>query len=133
MTRTRPAVALVALALVLAGCASDDPDSEVKETGTATAEGPATAQTVALDMNDDLQFVPNVVKAVPGTLTIALDNVGRIPHNLVFKDELGGTETIGGGEKASLKVTLGKAGTYRFVCTFHSGMDGQVVVAGEGS
>jgi len=128
MTRTcrRTRAGLVALALV-AGCSSGG--GALKTTGTVTATGPAAAQQAQLDMTARLTFTPNVVRASVGTLTLVLDNVGQVPHNLVFADEkLGRTDTVQGGSTATLKVVFGKPGTYRFTCTFHPGMDGQVVV-----
>ena len=125
----RSAAALAVL-LLLAGC-SGSSSKGLKVTGTVTATGPATAQTASLDMTDDLTFDPNVVNAKVGSLTLAIANAGQVPHNLVFSDKgLGATDTVKGHATATLALRFTKAGTYRFSCTFHSGMDGQVVVAG---
>lgn len=122
----------VALALVLAaGCSGSGGPKQ--STDAVTASGPASAQQATVDMNDRLQFAPNLVRASVGTLTLAVDNTGRIPHNLTFKDAaLGATDTVQGGRQATLRVTFDKPGTYRFTCTFHTGMDGQVVVTEKG-
>jgi plastocyanin len=80
-------------------------------------------------MTDKLQFVPNRLQAAVGTLTLAVRNEGRIPHNLVFDTAgLGSLGRVDGGRDATLRVRFTKAGTYRFECTFHPGMNGQVVV-----
>jgi plastocyanin len=127
----RTSVALVALLLV-AGCGGgSSKGSDLKVTGTVTASGAPSAQTVSLDMRDNLTFAPNVVDAKVGNLTVSIENAGQIPHNLVFNDRsIGSTGTIKGHATATLSVALKKAGTYTFVCTFHSGMDGKVVVTG---
>lgn len=63
-------------------------------------------------------------------MTFAVKNLGNVPHNLTFDDaSLGKTGTVDGGASEQLKVVFPKAGTYPFVCTFHSGMDGKVVVS----
>ena len=132
MTRTRSLAAAAAL-LLLAGCGgSDKPGtSGLKVTGTVTASGAPSAQTVRLGMTDSLTFSPNVVKAAVGSLALTVENAGQIPHNLVFSDaSLGKTGTVKGHATATLTVPLTKAGTFRFTCTFHSGMDGKIVVTG---
>ena len=128
----RTAAALAALLLVAAcGGGGGSKGGDLKVTGTVMAAGDPSAQTASLDMKDDLTFTPNVVNAKVGTLNLAVANAGRVPHNLVFDDPgLGKTDTVRGHATATLTVKLTKAGTFRFVCTFHSGMDGQVVVSG---
>ena len=127
----RSAAAVAALLLV-AGCGGGGgTKKDLKVTGTVTASGDPTAQSASLAMTDDLTFEPNVVKAKVGNLNLAVENAGRVPHNLVFDDSsLGKTDTVKGHATATLSLRLGKAGTYRFTCTFHSGMDGEVVVTG---
>jgi len=128
---TRRPLALVLLLLVAACGGGGTKGSDLKVTGTVTASGAPDAQTVALQMTDNLTFVPNVVDAKAGTLTVSLENAGDIPHNLVFADAgIGKTGTVKGHATATLSVRFDKAGTYRFSCTFHSGMDGKVVVTG---
>lgn len=94
------------------------------------AEGPADAQTITIDSTDRLDFVPAVVSARVGTLTITLGNSGQSPHNLVFDDSsLPAIGTVTGGKELSATYTFSAPGTYTFVCTFHNGMDGKVVVS----
>lgn len=124
----RTALVVVALAV---GCSSGG--TQIRVTGTTTATGRVGAQRAALAMRDDLSFAPNVVKAKVGTLTLIIDNAGRIPHNLTFAQaSVGHTDTVSGRSTATLKVMFTKAGSYTFTCTFHSGMSGKVVVSSAG-
>ncbi len=131
MNRTFTAVATTTVLLV-AGCGgSGGGESTLKETGRVATIGEAGAQSASLDMTDARTFVPNVVEARVGSVILTLENAGRIPHNLVFADsKLGKTDTVDGGATQTLTVSLAAAGTFRFTCTFHPGMDGQIVVAG---
>lgn len=132
MTLTRLALA-AACAVALTGCGGGDDASDggaLEVTGTVTASGSGDQQAASLDMTDELSFEPNQVKAAVGRLALTVENAGRIPHNLVFADEaLGKTDTVKGKATATLTVALSKAGTYRFTCTFHPGMDGEVTVS----
>jgi plastocyanin len=126
MTRT-PLLALLLVPALVAGCSGSDSGSSDTS---VTTSGAASAQTATVGMNDKLKFDPNVVQAKVGTVTLSVDNLGKVPHNLVFDDEsLGKTGTIAGKAKEPLKVTFAKAGTFTFVCTFHPGMTGKVVVS----
>lgn len=128
MNPSRPSllVALAATAL-LAGCGSG---SSSKGTGSVTTTGAADAQTATVGMTDQLKFSPSTVLAKVGTVTLDVKNEGQVPHNLVFDDgALGKTGTVDGKSDATLKVSFTKAGTYTFVCTFHPGMGGKVVVS----
>lgn len=129
MTRTTH-LGATALALLLAGCGSGGGSTaDLKVTGTVTASGAPGAQTASVDMTDALTFVPNVVQAKVGTLTLTSENAGVVPHNLVFDDSaLGGTETVKAHATSTLTLTLKAPGTFRFTCTFHPGMDGKLVV-----
>ena len=134
MSSTRTTAAAAVLALSLAGCGggSSDGDGDALEvTGTVAATGAPSAQVARIDMTDSLTFQPNQVTAAVGSLALTVRNAGQVPHNLVFADAaLGKTDTVKGKGTATLTVSLAKAGTYRFTCTFHPGMDGQVVVSG---
>ena len=117
----------LSVAVLLAGCSSS---SKAKDNGAVTAEGATGAQTATVGMTDKLQFAPTTVNAKVGTVTLDVKNEGQTPHNLTFDDTaLGRTKTVGGKETQALKVVFDKAGTYTFVCTFHSGMNGKVVVS----
>jgi plastocyanin len=127
----RTSLALLVASVLLTGCGGDDKGGDLKVTGSVDAQGAGGQQTVAIDMTDDLTFVPNVIRAKVGTLALTAKNVGRIPHNLQFADaSKGKLSTVKGRATGTLTVTFDTAGTYRFTCTFHHGMDGEVVVKG---
>lgn len=123
---------LVLLAALLAGCGGgEDKGGALKRTGSVDAQGTGAQQTVSIAMTDDLTFVPNVVRAKVGSLALTAKNEGRVPHNLVFADrDKGALPTVKGHGTGTLTIAFPSTGTYRFTCTFHSGMDGEVVVSG---
>ena len=128
----RCATGLLALLTVLpvAACGSGSSSSGGSTQAGVAAAGPANAQTITVDSTDDLDFVPEVLEAKVGTLTITLGNSGQVSHNLVFDDPgLPAIGTVPGGRSLSATYTFDKPGTYTFVCTFHNGMDGKVVVS----
>lgn len=127
MRRTLPALAVTGL--LLTACGSGNSSGSTGGSS-ATTEGAADAQTATIGMNDKLAFAPKELAAKVGTVTLAVTNLGQIPHNLHFDDgALGKTGTVDGGESEPLKVVFAKAGTFTFRCTFHSGMTGKVVVS----
>jgi len=86
---------------------------------------------------DSLYFEPNLIKAHRGdTLTIKLENVARIDHNLTIQTPQGKTLVsvdIPGKGTATAKVNLAEAGTYNFYCDkpLHAsmGMKGRIEVS----
>ena len=129
MTKRVAAVArLAALTLLLTGCGGGSDDAS--GSASVTTAGAADAQTATVDTTDKLVFVPDTVNARVGKVTLTVTNSGRIPHNLHFDEgALGKTGTVDGKESEPLEITFDKAGTFTFVCTFHPGMDGKVVVS----
>ncbi len=124
---------LALVLLVLAGCGGGGGGSADKgftSTGKVDTTGPATAQTATVDTTDKLVFAPNEVTAKVGKVTLTLTNTGQVPHNLVFDDKsLPAIDTVTAGQSMSQTYTFSQAGTYRFVCTYHPGMVGRVVVS----
>ena len=125
---TRPLAAAAAAVVLLAGCGGGG-GADRGPGGTVRAEGPPDAQTATVVSNDDLRYDPGIVQASPGTLTLTHRNGGKVPHNLVFSDDsLGAIDTVTEGQSKSITLTFSEPGTYDFVCTFHSGQVGEVVV-----
>ena len=71
-------------------------------------------------------FDPEMVKVPVGGTVMWTNNSGNI-HNVTFTDTSIKASTVMSKGDA-FKVTFPKAGTYKYTCTFHPGMDGTVVV-----
>lgn len=126
----RVALSLLVLPVLLSGCGGSSEAGGEGSAAAVTTTGSADAQKATVGMTDELKFAPDTVNAKVGTVTLDVANQGQVPHNLVFDEEaLGKTGTVSGKESEDLKVVFDKAGTFTFVCTFHSGMDGKVVVS----
>ncbi len=122
---------VVAVGLLTAcGSSATGSTGDAADGGDAVAAvGPPQAQTVTIDSTDVLTFEPDTISAKVGTLTLTLTNSGQVSHDLVFDDPaLPKMGTVTGGKERSATYTFTEPGTYTFVCTFHSGMDGKVVV-----
>ena len=128
MTRhiAHPAFLGLAAVLLAAGCGGGS--APAQQTAVTTA-GAAAAQTATVGMTDADRFAPSEVDARVGTVTLTVTNRGNTPHNLQFDTtSLGKTPTVAGKETQSLRVRFDQPGTYTFLCTFHDGMTGKVVV-----
>ncbi|MGH2953323.1 MAG: plastocyanin/azurin family copper-binding protein [Solirubrobacterales bacterium] len=119
-------VALVVVALGLAGCGGDDAEEEaIPARG---AEQPA-GGAKAVEMSE-YAFAPSDVTAERGQ-TITLENAGEIVHNFTVEEgpdpdtpskELAATPNVQPGESAELEVDL-EPGEYALVCTVPSHRD----------
>lgn len=99
---------------------------------TSASSGPGqtvTGQTAAtiVKEQDSLSYNPTSVTIQAGQV-LEWDNSGAIAHNVTFDDYPTITsDTMNGGGKYQVKFT--QPGTYKFHCTFHPGMNGQVTVS----
>jgi len=127
-TRTRTGLLLLP-ALVLAGCGGGGGTAAPSTAGAVTATSSGGGQAATVLANTRLKFVPETVSAQPGALALTMTIEGGTPHNLVFDDQTVGADipvtTTG---SATQTYTFDEARAYRFVCTLHSGMVGQVVI-----
>jgi len=127
----RACALLVGLLLLLAGCGgTQGSHARASTKGAVTAAGPADAQTATVVAGNDLTFTPETVRAKVGRLALTMTIQGGVPHNLTFDDgSLGpAIPTIPSGSSTQT-YTFSTPGTYRFVCTIHTGMVGQVAVS----
>lgn len=116
---------LLVVPLLLVSCSGSK-----QSTGSATTSGPPDAQTVTVEMDNDLKFHPDTVDARVGTVTFDVVNVGTVPHDLTFQGQVtAATGNVDGKTHKTLKVVFSKPGTFSFTCTVHPGMDGKVVVS----
>jgi plastocyanin len=123
------------LVLVLSACGNGPPPDNSTGGGGGTAGGDgggAAIQAVTsgtavstIKETDDLKFDPTTATVKAGDI-VEFDNNGTTPHNVTF--EAGAhSDTMNGGDKFLVK--FGKAGTYKYVCTFHApGMAGTITV-----
>jgi plastocyanin len=120
----RHAAYLVGLALVLAGCA-------LGAQARPTASSPARL-TVSTAPGESLAFVPSEVSVPAGaTVRLTFHNASAVAHNLVFTTGIDAATTtiVDPGTSETLSIGPLAAGTYRFVCTIHEEMMGELTAA----
>jgi uncharacterized cupredoxin-like copper-binding protein len=132
-----PLLALgVGVALIIAGCGSDDKKTD-KTTAAAPPPAASTkaAQTikVSADPGGALKFTKTKLEAKAGKVTLDMANPSQIPHGIGVEGngvDVDG-KTIEPGETSTATADL-KAGTYEYYCTVPShraaGMKGTLVV-----
>lgn len=114
--RGRRPFALLLAALVFAGCGA----------GTAKAQlsGGSTTVTVTLK---SLKFTPNKVTIKPNT-KVNFVWKESVAHNVVFDNKGPKSPTMNKGTWSPPTKTFAKPGTYKYKCTLHPGMNGQITV-----
>jgi plastocyanin len=135
--------ACIVLALVAAGCGGDDDNGDSGSSGGGGSDNVATEQppptpednggTSAggggggkeVDMKD-IKFNPGNVKIKPGG-KVTWVNHDSVGHD-VTSDGFSSGSPGGIDNGASFSHTFKKAGTYKYVCSVHPGMEGEVVV-----
>lgn len=155
------AAALLSL-LVLAGCASDEPEEQAQE----EQEAP-TSVTLRAGVNDEedptiaiLEFLPEKISVVSGA-SVTWEFPGTEPHSVTFLPEgqtppppgsdpalnqgneaagpvdgetliNSGLRPAGPGAAEPFEVSFDEPGTYSYVCVIHPLMVGEVTVGDEG-
>jgi plastocyanin len=119
----------LALALVAAGCGGDDDDNGGGGGGggaTSEQEAPAATGGGADVTMKDIKFNPSTVNIKAGD-TVTWTNDDSVGHDVTgdgFKSgDAGGLQS---GD--TFKHTFDKAGTFKYRCTVHPGMTGEVDV-----
>lgn len=89
---------------------------------------PVGAADLKVEATDNL-FTPATLTAAVGD-TVTFTNSGKAPHNVQFSDKSQtGIDILNPG--ASRSITLNKAGTFDYICSFHPpDMKGTITVAG---
>jgi plastocyanin len=87
-----------------------------------TGEAAAAAAQVTVD---NFSFAPATI-AVPVGATVTWTNHDDIPHNVVSTDKKFASPVLDTDEKYS--YTFAAAGTFKYYCSIHPRMTGQVVV-----
>jgi plastocyanin len=119
---------------LVAGCGSSSSSSSNSNSNSTPAAAPATSTpaaapagggTLAVSMKN-IQFVPKSITAKVGQ-TVKWTNDDSVDHNVTATSgETFKSNTFGQGATFSQK--LAKAGTIKYVCTIHPGMEGTIVV-----
>jgi uncharacterized cupredoxin-like copper-binding protein len=133
-------LALLMLALAVAGCGGDDdngddeaaPPAPPPPAATGGAGGATTLENPA-DAGGDLAFQKDSLTAPAGEVMLVMENPSSVEHNIAVKgdgvDEKG--EVVGQGETSEVSVTL-EAGEYEFYCSVPgheaAGMEGTLTV-----
>lgn len=107
-------------AIALAGCAQD-PSGDV-------AKGPGGPDAIQVVMHDD-SFDPARLELEAGReVTVETTNEGNANHNFTVDDLDLSTGTVAPGEVMTATFTV-PSGTTEFHCTYHPGMQGEIVAA----
>ena len=115
----------LALALVAAGCGGDDDDNGGGGGG-GEQQAPAATSGGAQVTMKDIKFNPSTVNIKAGD-TVTWTNDDSVAHDVTgdgFKS--GSPGGLQGGDTFEHKFA--KAGTFKYECTVHQGMTGEVVV-----
>ena len=123
MSRALLSLAAVAAALSLTGCGGDDSSSS-PPADAGTADKPLTG-TANVGMNR-LKFEPDAITVKTGTKVVWTDKE-NVPHDVVATDGADFKSDTFGKDK-TYAWTADKAGTVKYECTLHPGMDGTITV-----
>lgn len=131
-------VACLALGIVVAGCGGDDEGSSSSSAADTSADtaasdtvgGGAAAPAAGGKkvVMKDITFVPADVSVAVGD-TVTWTNDDTVNHDVTADDKSfssGDAGNLAPGDKFEHKFD--KAGTFKYVCTVHPGMEGTVVV-----
>ncbi|MGI8562911.1 MAG: cupredoxin domain-containing protein [Candidatus Dormibacter sp.] len=95
----------------------------------SASQAPAPAAAMVEEVNATNKggdFKPASTNIKVGETVVWINHSGNI-HNVTFDDKsLGNSSTMSANESFSKKFD--KPGTYHYVCTFHPGMEGTIVV-----
>lgn len=129
-------VPLAAVSLAVAGCGSDDSTDPGPDGAPSAVESTPSTETDAAEGNGDIATVG--MKGIafnPEDITVKVGqkvtwtNNEDVPHNVTSEEGADfASETF--GEGGTFEYTPEEAGTIKYVCTIHPGMDGTVTVEG---
>jgi plastocyanin len=114
-------LACAALAMVGAGCGGDDDD----DGGGGSAGGGGGGAGAQVTMKD-IKFDPSEVTVKAGD-TVTWTNEDSVGHDVTGDDFKSG-DPGGIGDGDTFEHTFDEAGTFKYVCTVHPGMEGTVKV-----
>ena len=115
--------------LALAGCGSSSGSGDSSSSSSSSSSQPSASAPAKAKADDTIQnfsFAPDPVKVKAGG-SVTWTNKDSAAHNVVFDDKsVKGIDNLNQGQSG--QVSFPKAGTYSYVCTYHSGMKGSVTV-----
>lgn len=117
---------ILCVSMLLVACGEDSPgpsatpEDEPQET--PVEDGGATLMITAFDFG----FREEAPTVAAGEVALTFRNTGKAPHTFTIED-LDVDESAGGGESVESTFTA-EAGTYKFECTIHPQMTGELVV-----
>ena len=128
----RRAALAVPLLFILAGCGGDGdggtaaPPSVSTPKPAASTPAPAASSGAATVDIQGFTFKPGEITVAPGDKVTFL-NEDAANHNVVFETNTqSGIPNLRDGQKGT--VTFSDAGSFTYVCSYHPGMEGTVVV-----
>jgi plastocyanin len=126
--RLRLAIPVALAVTALAGCGSSGggggspAGGGYRQPAATTQQAAAETGTVTIK---DFKFAPANTTVKAGT-KVTFDNADKAQHTATAEDKSFDTGTLGQGAKKS--VTLDKPGTYKYYCSFHRFMEGEITV-----
>jgi plastocyanin len=115
----RSFAALVLTGVLLAGCGGGSKKSSTSSTSSSGGGGGT-----AVSMKN-IQFSPKSLTLKVGQ-TVTWTNDDSVDHNVTASDGTFKSSNFGHGATFKWKAT--KAGTFKYTCTIHPGMDGTLTV-----
>ena len=117
--RSRTSIVGLAVALVAIAACSRDRSGDVQE-------GPGGSNAVRVVLVDD-EFAPDVLRSDEGAkVTVEVRNDGSYGHNFTIESMDLSTGTVEPGQVVTATFVVPN-GTTEYRCTFHPGMDGEIV------
>lgn len=118
----------LALSLTLVACGGGGGGNG----NTGTSPSSPTAITIGTPTDASLAFDPTTAEAPANTpVRLTFTNKSTVlPHNLKFSDGItaGTSDLVAAGASETIEFTTPGAGSYKFVCNIHPGMEGTLTV-----
>jgi plastocyanin len=121
----------LALALTLTACGGGN-SGNTSTGSTGSNSGAPVEITIGTPTDASLVFEPTTAEAPANTpVKFTFQNKSTsLPHNLKFSDGItaGTSDLVAAGASETFEFTTPGAGTYKFICNIHPGMEGTLTV-----
>lgn len=134
MTRIAFSAVLAAAALAATGCGGSD-DKSSSDRPAALTQAPAGTKTAATESGGTVNIDMKNIRFAPASQTVSVGqkvvwtNQDTVDHN-VKAEEGADFSSDDFGKDGTYSFTPTKAGTIKYTCTLHPGMDGTLTVNG---